>query len=364
MPTLFLAAACAASALAHEVSRSSSRIDVDGARAAVEIQCQARSLAEALPIDLDLDGAIDTGELERGRGQVERYLRERYRVRPDEAAPELDLRLERLEPFRAPDGEALVRARLAATAPQPLERLTVAVTLFRERDPYHLDTASIAWNGAAPVAWVFGEGVETWRFLPADARRGGVLATYLRLGVAHILTGYDHLAFLVALLVASRRLRSMVAIVTAFTAAHSVTLGAAALEVVALPARPVELAIALSVAYVGAENLLVEEARGRSVVAFVFGLVHGFGFAGFLGESLLHEPLKLTALAGFNLGVELGQLAVVAAASLALRFAPGERARESGARTALAPRWVRRLASAAIALLGSVWFAQRAGWLA
>ncbi len=158
-------------------------------------------------------------------------------------------------------------------------------------------------------------------FAPAAAltsTEGGGRASGLRamllLGIEHILTGYDHLVFLCCLLVPGGTWRSRVAIVTAFTVAHSVTLALAAMQIVTPPERFIEAAIAVSIAYVAIENLLFEGRGTRWPTAFGFGLVHGFGFAAML--NVLDLPLGqwLSSLVAFNLGVEIGQLAVVAVA--------------------------------------------------
>lgn len=136
------------------------------------------------------------------------------------------------------------------------------------------------------------------------------LVGWVRLGVEHILAGYDHLAFLLALVLVARTLRELAATVSLFTLAHSLTLALASLGILAPPSWAVECAIALSICYVGLENLLAA-ARSRRLLVFAFGLIHGFGFAGALrelGSSAAHAPL---ALFGFNLGVELGQLALL-----------------------------------------------------
>jgi hydrogenase/urease accessory protein HupE len=139
---------------------------------------------------------------------------------------------------------------------------------------------------------------------------------FLRLGVEHIWTGYDHLLFLFALLIVCRTFRSIVAIVSCFTLAHSVTLALATLDVVNLPARFVEPAIAASIVFVGVENLWRrgEEPRGRWALTFVFGLIHGFGFASVLRDLGVGQGREGVALPlfTFNLGVELGQVAVAA----------------------------------------------------
>lgn len=142
----------------------------------------------------------------------------------------------------------------------------------------------------------------------------GVGPTFRRffvLGVEHIATGYDHVLFLLALLMVGGGFRSLVAIVTAFTVAHSLTLSLAVLDVVQLPARFVESVIALSIAWVALENMLIDRSQGRWRITFAFGLVHGFGFASILRD--LHLPTQglAVSLLAFNLGVEAGQLCIV-----------------------------------------------------
>jgi hydrogenase/urease accessory protein HupE len=357
--TLLLAAAGA-----HPQSQSSSRIVVQGRSVDVVLECQTLSLIECVPIDESGDQRLDAGELERGRAVVERYLAERYRVSAAPGAP-VELGAAALEIVEPPDrfSEQRLRATWRGDLPEGAAGLVVDVRLFLERNPFHRDFATIEWNGEAAAPWVFEEGRETWTFEPQARRRPGVIASFVELGIEHILIGYDHIAFLVALIVASRRMRSLVAVVTAFTVAHSLTLGSAALGLVSAPSAVVELAIALSIAYVGAENLLFRRPTSRWFEGFAFGLVHGLGFATVLESSLAAEPLRIAALFGFNLGVELGQLAIVATAALALRWLPGDRAFEDEPRAWLAPRNLRLGASALVTALGLWWFAQRAGWI-
>jgi hypothetical protein len=140
----------------------------------------------------------------------------------------------------------------------------------------------------------------------------GTFVSYLRLGVEHILLGFDHVLFVVALILRGGRLLSLVAIVTAFTVAHSITLALSVLGLVTFPAQIVEPAIALSIAYVAFENLTMKNVVSRRwVVSFLFGLVHGFGFAGALAEVGLPASGLAAALVGFNLGVEAGQALIV-----------------------------------------------------
>jgi hydrogenase/urease accessory protein HupE len=154
--------------------------------------------------------------------------------------------------------------------------------------------------------------------VPVKQGSGAVFATYLRQGVEHIALGFDHLLFVAALMLIVGDWRKLVKTVTAFTIAHSITLTAATLGWLTLPPAPVEALIAISIALVAAE--VVRMRRGRSslaisspwVVAFAFGLLHGFGFAGALGELGLPQGDIPLALLAFNAGVELGQLAFIA----------------------------------------------------
>jgi hydrogenase/urease accessory protein HupE len=172
------------------------------------------------------------------------------------------------------------------------------------------------------------------------------------LGIEHILSGYDHLLFLLSLLVIGGSLRNLLKVVSAFTVAHSITLSLAVLNVVSVPSRWVESAIALSIVYVAVENLWRRDRalRARWLVTLGFGLVHGMGFASILREAAVPRPNIALALVSFNLGVELGQIAVVAVAFAGLT---------------LLARWpraalLRPAASAAAACVGSIWFVQRA----
>lgn len=149
-------------------------------------------------------------------------------------------------------------------------------------------------------------------FVLAEPDRLAVAGRFLVLGMEHIVTGYDHLAFLAALLLVATSLRQMLWVVTGFTVAHSITLTLAALEVFALPASVVEPAIAASILFVGLENLARPPARRRMATTFVLGLIHGFGFAGLLADLGIPRDGRVVALASFNLGVEVGQAALVA----------------------------------------------------
>lgn len=135
---------------------------------------------------------------------------------------------------------------------------------------------------------------------------------FIELGVEHIFLGYDHICFLLALIIVGGRLIDLIKIVTAFTLAHSITLILAALQVVVLPSRLIESGIALSIVYVAAENFWLQRHDYRWLLSFGFGLVHGFGFANVLRELGLPTSGLVESLLAFNVGVEIGQLCIVA----------------------------------------------------
>lgn len=176
---------------------------------------------------------------------------------------------------------------------------------------YHT-MSNIAIDGASHP-FMFGADARETSVSVRKEVASGSFTSFFPLGIEHILTGYDHLLFLLALVLRGGRLKSLLAIVTAFTIAHSITLALAALNIVLLPDRLVEATIALSIAYVAAENLLLKRpVSHRWAVSFLFGLMHGFGFSSVLRELGLPHDGLVWSLLGFNLGVETGQAVAVA----------------------------------------------------
>lgn len=185
---------------------------------------------------------------------------------------------------------------------------------------------------------------------------GGQFGRYLVLGFEHILPrGLDHVLFVLGLFLFGLAWRPLLLQVTAFTVAHTLTLGLASAGIVALDPGLVEPLIALSIAWIAVENLLVRDQKPRRIlprlaVVFGFGLLHGLGFAGVLGDLGLPQSAFVSALLGFNIGVELGQLAVIALAFLVVGWARDR------------PWFQQRIAwpaSLAIALIGLWWFVER-----
>ena len=322
-----------------------------------------RDLDFAIGLDANGDGDITWVEVRARHADIAAYALARLAVDADGARCELAAGEQLVD--RHTDGAYTVLP-LRVACPQRPEHLGVAYTLFADLDPQHRGLLNLQAGATARTA-VLGPQAPAQTFELRAASRVAQFLDYGREGVWHIWIGFDHILFLLSLLlpaVLARRdgewrpastfrtaLVDVVKIVTAFTVAHSITLSLATLGVVSLPSRAVESAIAASVVLAALNNVRPVFHERRWVVAFGFGLVHGFGFASVLADLGLPQQALLLALVGFNLGVEGGQLAIVAVflpAAYALR------------RSAFYRRVVLMGGSAAIAAVAGVWFVERA----
>jgi hydrogenase/urease accessory protein HupE len=230
--------------------------------------------------------------------------------------------------------------------------LSVRALMF-PYDPTHQTFLNVYEGGELRTQAILDRNHTTYEYF-AGTRQGvmAVVRKFVVAGTHHILIGPDHLLFLVGLLLLGGSLRQLLLVVTAFTVAHSITLSLAALNLVTPSARVIEPAIALSIVYVGADNLLVRGGRDvRAWIAFAFGFVHGFGFANVLREMDLPSRALGWSLFSFNLGVEFGQLLVVIAVATALAWLRS-RSEVAGTRLAFA-------GSLVVIAAGAFWFVQR-----
>jgi hypothetical protein len=213
---------------------------------------------------------------------------------------------------------ALASFHLTGTMPRDATRLRFLYGLVGDRYPLEIRQP----DGSSAIEWIEGTNwsdvIDLSRSFTRPTRME-IVRQYLWLGYTHILPkGLDHILFVLGIFLLSPRLKTMLLQVTAFTVAHSITLGLSMYGIVSLPSRIVEPLIALSIAYVAIENLVTRELKPwRIALVFMFGLLHGLGFAGVLRELGLPRDEFLTALLTFNLGVEGGQLTIIAIAWLA-----------------------------------------------
>ncbi len=338
---------------AHEIGTTRVTIRVTGDRYQAEIVTDAQALADKLAAASGLtpgDG-LDVPELERRFAGFDELLLRRVTLTFD--GVRVQSAVAHAVSSSSPEAAPSVTIRLTGPVPAGARALqwtygwtyaTYSLTVHRAADAQ----PTTAWLGGGQASAAVALDVPA----PA-ASRAQVAARYLRLGFTHIIPyGLDHVLFVLGIFLLTRRLRPMLVQVTAFTVAHSITLGLGIFGVVSVAPSVVEPLIAMSIGYVALENIVVRELKPwRILLIFAFGLLHGLGFAGVLSELGLPRSEFVTALVTFNLGVEAGQLTVIAAAFLLVGYWFGERS------------WYRRRivvpASALIACAGVFWTVER-----
>lgn len=318
---LLLLGAFAASAGAHQASSTYSFVEVTGDLRALEYRMLFRpeDLAEVVGLPADRDPTDE--RIARREGDILSYVLARVAVRSGDAACPV-------EPQRArvvTEGERFVEVGWRVTCPEPFDPLIIEYELFFDLDDLHTGYLRVEVPGRDPADAQLRDGQARFVWDLSGSAPSYALA-FLTSGIEHILLGFDHICFLLALLLvigiertprgwAVRDLRSglryTALIVTSFTVAHTITLISAALGWVTAPSRIVESLIAASIAYVAIEDIVRPQARHRYAITFAFGLVHGLGFASVL-QVMLPPDSAAWPLLLFNLGVELGQLAFVA----------------------------------------------------
>ena len=347
MCVLVALAAEAAPAIAHPAPFS--YLDIRIERGAIDVTIAAHAIDVAHEIGVaDAARLLEPAVLPERAPAIVELLRERLRLRADGALLTGGV-WSSPEPMADRDS---LRVRVRFDLSKDAGRLSVDALLF-PYDPIHQTFVNVYERDALTAQAILTPGKPAMEHFAGTPQ--GTLAVVRRFGAAgihHILIGPDHLLFLVGLLLPGGSLRRLALVVTAFTAAHSVTLSLAALDVVRAPAWLVEPAIALSIVYVGADNLTVRGGRDvRAWIAFAFGLIHGFGFAGVLREMDLPSRALGWSLFSFNVGVEIGQLLVVSAVAWALALVR--------ARSEVAGRRLTVGGSVAVIAAGGYWFVER-----
>ena len=315
----------AGTALAHKSSDSYLTVQARGDQVSVQWDIALRDIQFAIGLDANGDDQITWGELQQKERELQAWASSRLSLQRGGACT---FTPQALQVDEHTDGGYAVLA-WRGRCPQQHGPLSIQYSLLFDLDTQHRGLLKLDLDGVTHSA-VLGPQSGVMQFAEATTA-GAQFVQYLWQGVWHIWIGFDHILFLLALLLPAVLLRrrwgrgsgvhgvsrfkdaslSVLAVVTAFTVAHSITLSLAALQIISLPSRLVESAIAASVVFAAANNL-VPMVQGRWLMAFFFGLIHGFGFASVLTELGLPTGALAVSLVGFNLGVELGQLAIVA----------------------------------------------------
>jgi hypothetical protein len=353
-------------AFAHKPSDSYLTLAVDGSVVHERWDIAIRDLDYVLDLDANGNGSITWAEVRDRQAEIVAYALARLTLRGDDDAPCAQLADPAgIRVVSHSDGNYVV-LEVDARCARDVTSLGIDYRLFFDVDPQHRCIARIDGAGTSRTH-TLSKGDHEARFSLADAGRMRAFGSIVKQGVVHIWAGYDHVLFLLALLLPSvlrregrgwrpvDRLRpallDVLRIVTAFTVAHSITLSLAALEIVTLPSRLVESTIAASVVLAAVNNVVPVLRQDRWMAAFVLGLMHGFGFSATLMDLDLPRSNLLQTLFGFNVGVELGQIAIVAVfvpIAFALRRTTGYR------RVALVG------GSCVIAVLAMIWLIERA----
>jgi len=310
-------------AAAHKASDSYLTLAVQGREVSGQWDIALRDIDFALGLDADGNGEITWSELRVRHGDIAAWALGRLTLARGGACEVTAA--DHLVDDHTDGAYAVIR--LTGRCPAGAGELTLGYRLLFELDALHRGLLRLDLDGITRAAVMSPERAEQ-RFAAGELSRLDQFGQYLIEGVWHIWIGFDHILFLLALLLPAvlvhemRRWRGVASfrlalvevlwIVTAFTVAHSITLSLAALGLVELPSRLVESAIAASVVLAAANNLRPVVEHRRWLVAFGFGLIHGFGFASVLAELGLPQEALVLSLLGFNLGVEIGQLAIVA----------------------------------------------------
>ncbi|MGI4847330.1 MAG: HupE/UreJ family protein [Janthinobacterium lividum] len=320
---MLLSCLVAASAWAHKPSDSYLTIAVEGNVINGQWDIALRDLDFAMGLDANGDGAITWGEVRGHQKEIDAYAMARLQISVQEKACPAQIGAHLIDEHT--DGTYVV-LRFRAECAAIKDTLAIAYRLFFDIDPQHKGLLQLQYQDVSSTG-IFSPDKARQEFSLTRPSRWTQFIDYCREGVWHIWIGFDHILFLLALLLPAVMVRrehawqavrefkpafsAVLKIVTAFTLAHSITLKLATLGVVSLPSRWVESTIAASVVIAALNNIVALFAERRWMMAFAFGLIHGFGFATVLTDLGLPQQALALALVGFNLGVEGGQLAIV-----------------------------------------------------
>jgi hydrogenase/urease accessory protein HupE len=310
---------CVGRAFAHNPDTSYARVTITSSEVEFKFSYDLTTLQRITRLDTNADHQLSRAELEAATPAIQQFLRAHVLLGLNQHEAEF---AEAVPPAWPEDAGAAIsesefsQRLLSFTFRNPVlsapEDVALTFDTFGQLGEAHTILGVFAWNGHE-------DEVIFTRFEPDYLYDTGYrtplsqqIAQYFKLGLKHIFLGYDHIAFLLALLFV-KRFVDLVKVITAFTVAHTLTLALAVLQIVTLPPQLVEIGIAATIMYVAAENLWVTSTRHRWMLTFGFGLVHGFGFANVLRELGLPARGLARSLVSFNLGVEAGQIVIVGA---------------------------------------------------
>lgn len=350
---------------AHEYSASYTNITITEETTELVFKIDSTSLIELI-VDLDVNsnGIIDDEELKEEEHHLEEIVEETVVIDKNNIQMVPDtMEMEQVEI----DNKEFIQYTFTYPGFIPGDTFTLMDGFYAsDDDTNYINLVSVSYYGASSTTVIQGDDHRAWTILITEDQQvqgeenasnppvqsTGNLSSwfaFFKLGALHILTGYDHLLFLFALLLRKQTLKQYIAIVTAFTVAHSITISLSVLDIISLPSVFVEAVIALSIIYVALENIFRKEIRYRWGLTFGFGLIHGLGFASILKEMNLQSNQLFMALLNFNIGIEVIQILLVLAVLPLLKVMQ----KQKNAR-----RYV-TYGSLLIAVMGGYWLVER-----
>ncbi|MGG1396564.1 HupE/UreJ family protein [Bacillus salipaludis] len=361
-------------AQAHAYSASYTQITMDQNKTEVVFSIDTLSIFELIKgIDKNKDWVLQQSEVEHKKHQIEEILTEGIAL--DKVNKEQTPELEKMKIVKK-SNKIFLSIYLKYPAFSPGETISFNDGFYsQDTSTNYVNLLSANYAGETSEAALQGDN-RTWTMLLTEVQQeqqsdSGQTVTdqyqkktpptahvqpttstwfsFFKLGMMHILTGYDHLLFLLALLIRKQTFKQYAAIVTSFTIAHSITLSLSVFGIVSIPSRFVEATIAFSICYVALENIFRKKIHHRWTITFIFGLIHGLGFASLLREMAIPKSHLVVALINFNLGIEAVQLTIVLLLLPLLTYLFKMKA---------SPKIV-KFGSIVIVLLGAIWLIQR-----
>jgi len=307
-----------------------------------ELKIDLTELSHAMNKEIDPKQTINSGI-------IQTYINSHIKVFADSVPIQGNIENTNVETI---DDQQFAVINLAYEVNEKPEKLVVDYNMFfDDSDPSHANFITVNLDGKQQ------ENILTYESRELEIGEVNFFQTmkqFLMLGLVHIFTGYDHILFVISLLFGVKTIRQIGLLITAFTIAHSITLFLATFQIIQLPSQLVESAIALSIVYVALINIFSKDSKQPPWIAFGFGLIHGFGFAGILSEMRLEGVHMATSLIFFNIGIEIGQLVIVMVVFPIILYIKKLNLKFKRV------KWIIPGSSVGILAFGLIWFFQRA----
>jgi hypothetical protein len=295
---------------AHQINSSYTSVLVTPESLTVTVSIELAGLNRMFLIDRNGDSVVTNEEVAAAMPGMYDFVQNHFMISADFSPLSMNRRAGGFNQNQA--GAAVVDFVFFKTLNHVPSKISLSADFFDKFGDQHKNLVKVMYGNRTQQGILTAGSPHQDFPITGDLPFASQLLAFVKLGVEHIFLGYDHIMFLLALILVGGTLGNLIKIVTSFTVAHSITLILSALQVVVLPSQVTECGIAASIAYVAAENLVIKKPDHRWIITFCFGLVHGFGFASILRSLGLPAKGLVSSLLSFNVGVEIGQMCIVA----------------------------------------------------